>query len=42
MKLEDYLIGVKKIFLDTAPVIYYVENHSIYADVVEQVIDRLE
>ncbi|MGI0480780.1 type II toxin-antitoxin system VapC family toxin [Geminocystis sp. CENA526] len=42
MKLDNYLIGVQRIFLDTAPVIYYVENHPIYGDVMQKVIDRLD
>jgi len=40
--LDEALQGVKIIFLDTAPVVYYVENHPLFADGVEGVIKKLD
>jgi predicted nucleic acid-binding protein len=40
--LNEALQGVKSIFLDTAPVVYYVENHPLFADGVEGVIKKLD
>lgn len=42
MKIEDALAGVSSIFLDTAPVIYYVENNLAYHDLVKLVFDRID
>lgn len=42
MTLDEELEGVINIFLDTAPVIYYVENHPLFADSVEKIISKLE
>lgn len=42
MTLDEVLKGVKIVFFDTAPVIYYVENHPLFADAVEEVIDKLD
>ena len=42
MTLNEALQGVKSIFLDTAPVVYYVENHPLFADGVEGVIKKLD
>ncbi|NET91135.1 MAG: PIN domain-containing protein [Kamptonema sp. SIO1D9] len=39
---DEALQGVKSIFLDTAPVVYYVENHPRFADGVEGVIKKLD
>ena len=33
MKVTDAFNGVAKIFLDTAPIVYYVEAHPIFGDV---------
>ena len=41
MTLDEALQGVKIIFLDTAPVVYYVENHPLFADGVEGVIKKM-
>ncbi|NEO75298.1 PIN domain-containing protein [Moorena sp. SIO4G3] len=42
MSLDEALEGVKTIFIDTSPVIYYVENHPLFADVVQGVINKLD
>ncbi|ALB42552.1 MULTISPECIES: PIN domain-containing protein [Nostocales] len=42
MKIEDYLIQGKKLFLDTAPVIYYVENNPQYQSLVNYVFENLD
>ena len=34
MKIADALCGVTHLFLDTAPVIYYVENNPAYSTVI--------
>lgn len=41
MTLDMALESVKTGFFDTAPVIYYVENHPLFADAVEEVINKL-
>ncbi len=42
MKLIDSLQGVTRLFLDTAPVIYYIENHPQYFSIIEQIFDRID
>lgn len=42
MTLDKALARVKTIFLDTAPVIYYVENHPLFADGVEGIVKKLD
>lgn len=42
MKIADALQGVSRIFLDTAPVIYYVENNPRYLTIVEVVFDYID
>ncbi len=41
MKISDALQGINKIFLDTAPVVYYVEGTSGFAPVARQVFTLL-
>jgi len=41
MKLTDSLQGVTRLFLDTAPVIYYIENHPQYFSIVKPIFDRI-
>ncbi|MEC4807435.1 MAG: PIN domain-containing protein [Jaaginema sp. PMC 1080.18] len=41
MKLDEALEGVKRVFLDTAPVIYFVEEIPDFVEVVQVVIDKL-
>jgi predicted nucleic acid-binding protein len=40
--LPDTLKGVRKLFLDTAPVVYYVEKHPRYLPVVQPVFDCMD
>ncbi|NEP53541.1 MAG: hypothetical protein F6K65_33980 [Moorea sp. SIO3C2] len=42
MILDEALEGVKTIFIDTSPVIYYLENHAVFVDVVQGVINKLD
>ena len=42
MKIDDALQGVSRVFLDTAPVIYYVENNPRYLTIVEVVFDYID
>lgn len=42
MNLDNDLQGVKTIFLDTAPIIYFIENHPQFADIVEVFIEQLD
>lgn len=41
MKIEETLSGVNRLFLDTAPVIYYVENNPRYLDRVRKVFEQI-
>lgn len=40
--MAEALQGVRRVFLDTAPVIYYVERNQAYTARVDQVFDRLD
>ena len=42
IKVETALKGVTKLFLDTAPVIYFVEANPNYLQVVESIFDKIE
>lgn len=42
MKLIDSLQGVTRLFLDTAPVIYYIEKHPQYFSIVKPIFDRID
>jgi hypothetical protein len=42
MKIEDALKGVKRLFLDTAPVVYFVEQNPEFIDRVAAVFARLD
>jgi predicted nucleic acid-binding protein len=42
MKLTDSLHGITRLFLDTAPVIYYIENHPQYFSVVEPIFAHID
>jgi predicted nucleic acid-binding protein len=42
MKIEEALIGVKRLFLDTAPVVYFVEQNPEFIAKVEPIFDRLD
>jgi predicted nucleic acid-binding protein len=42
MKIEELLRGVKRLFLDTAPVVYFVEQNPEFIARVAPVFDRLD
>ncbi len=42
MKIADALQAVTRLFLDTAPVIYYVERNPSYAALVDDIFDRVD
>jgi hypothetical protein len=42
MKIAERLQTVTRVFLDTAPVIYYVEANPRYRPIVEVIFDRLD
>jgi predicted nucleic acid-binding protein len=42
MKLSEHLRGVNRLFLDTAPVIYFVEENPHYLALVQPVFDRID
>ena len=42
MKVAQALLEVERIFLDSAPVIYFVENHPAYAPVLSEIFRRID
>lgn len=42
VRISAALANVRKLYLDTAPLIYYVEEHPAYVDRMEQVITFIE
>jgi predicted nucleic acid-binding protein len=42
VKVADALLNVGRIFLDTAPLIYFVEGNPAFAPVVDDIFDRLD
>jgi len=42
MRIEEALTGVSRLFLDTAPVIYFVEQNPQFVEQVDPIFDRLE
>lgn len=42
MTLNDALQNVTYLFLDTAPVIYFVEQHPTYAPLINPIFDRID
>ena len=42
IQIEEALAGVSRLFLDTAPVIYFVERNPEFVDRVDPIFDRLE
>jgi predicted nucleic acid-binding protein len=42
LKVRDALSGLSRIFLDTAPVIYYVEKHPIYDSLVTVAFNEID
>ncbi|AFY43691.1 PIN domain-containing protein [Nostoc sp. PCC 7107] len=41
MRISDALVGVSRLFLDTAPVIYFVERHPQFVDLVDPIFELL-
>jgi predicted nucleic acid-binding protein len=41
MKVNQAIVGVNLLFLDTAPIIYYVEGHRTFSAVLKPIFDRL-
>jgi predicted nucleic acid-binding protein len=41
MSFSEALEGVKKVFLDTAPIIYFIEAHQQFGPLVKQVVDLI-
>ncbi len=42
MKISDALKGIRRLGVETAPYIYYVENHPVYADKVDAIFQIVE
>jgi predicted nucleic acid-binding protein len=42
VKVADALAGVRQLFLDTAPIIYYVERNPQYASLADIVFDHID
>lgn len=42
MKIADALVGVKRLFLDTAPVIYHVEGNAAYQPMTDLVFQQIQ
>ena len=42
MKIAEALQGITHLFLDTAPVIYYVEEHQLFLATVTPIFDRID
>jgi predicted nucleic acid-binding protein len=42
VKIADALRGVTRLFLDSAPVIYFVEHNLAYSALVDEVFDRID
>ena len=42
MKLSDELNQVRTVFIDTAPIIYYIEAHSQFGPLVREIIGSFQ
>lgn len=42
MRVVEALTGVKRLFVDTAPLIYYIEEHPDYLDLVDIVFGEID
>jgi predicted nucleic acid-binding protein len=42
MRVDEGLLGVSRLFLDTSPVIYFVEENPAFSPVVNVIFDRIE
>jgi len=41
-KVDEVLVGVTSLGFDTAPLIYFVERHPAYVDIVREFIQRVD
>lgn len=39
MKISQALVNVQRLYVETSPFIYYVENHPVYADKMQQIFE---
>ena len=42
MSLHDELTRIKTIFIDTAPIIYFIEAHPLFGLLVKEVVDSFQ
>jgi predicted nucleic acid-binding protein len=42
VKLADALAGVRRLFIDTAPLIYFIEQHPVYLDRVRAIMQQID
>lgn len=42
MRIGDALAGVQRLYIETAPLIYYVEENPVYVSRMDAIIDRIE
>lgn len=42
MKIEDALKGIRRLYLETAPLIYYVEENPAYVTKMDAIVDAVE
>lgn len=42
MKISPALSSVRRLYIETAPFIYYVEDHQVYGDLMENIFDVVE
>ena len=42
MKVNNAIQGIRRLFLDTAPIIYYVENHPNYYELTQVIFDGID
>lgn len=42
MRTNDALVGISRLFLDTAPVTYFVERNPQFVNLVDPIFERLE
>lgn len=42
MKVNNAIQGIRRLFLDTVPIIYYVENHPNYYELTQVIFDGID
>jgi hypothetical protein len=42
MNLSDELIAIRSVFMDTAPIIYYIEAHRQYGPLVADIVTAFQ